>query len=148
MADKIFAKSFTLAYFLTSWNLPEEKRVNRKFLVPKCDNFCVFNPNIWIISQFWTLQVNVIHYIILRGQLLPQKLNNTFKNCLKSTLTLCWWFYTSAACDACDKYHVCWMEVQLNSNVSEYYQCFAFMICMFSNAICFNIYIFVVHNSN
>ena len=19
----------------------------------------------------------------------------------------CWWFYTSAACDACDKYHVC-----------------------------------------
>ena len=26
--------------------------------------------------------------------------------CSKNTFTKCWWFYTSAACDACDKYHV------------------------------------------
>ena len=108
-SDIIFVNFFTQAHFQNFENLPPKKRVNLDISNLKYD---VFIHLIGIISQFSYVYAYFTHYQWVKHDLILSRTESNHVTWTWNTFTK-WNFtqviiiYTSAACDACDKYDLC-----------------------------------------
>ena len=110
--DTIFVISFTQAICLTSKILPEENAWIATISVPSYDDLSFLSLKWESRMKFLLLLAHLTLCYWFTWLNITKNQHNTHIHVPKThsqseILPECWWFYTSAACDACDKYHVC-----------------------------------------